>query len=154
MITTTLSYCTTKQYYSIYNIAIRVFHSLWKCISAFLLHTLYNRIQCILYHWGCSNFTRRYYRNHSYFIFLLLMICLSPEGYHRLLSIIRTQDTCCHAIPFTHTATFFFVTKTNRSIEFFLMLAKLMPCILEISIRSGFPLAQNKKVECCLPWMW
>lgn len=33
------------------------------------------------YHRGYSNFARRYYWNHCCFLFLPLLICLSPRGY-------------------------------------------------------------------------
>jgi hypothetical protein len=69
----------------IHGFAFQVYYPLWKSISRYYPLPLTTGLRH--YHWGFSDFARRYYQNHCCFLFLPLMICLSPRGYrrHRLL---------------------------------------------------------------------
>jgi hypothetical protein len=68
------------------------------------------------YHRGLSDFARRYCRNHCCFLFLPLMICLSPRGCRGRVHNSNTGGEC-NPRPLSHAAAFFVVPRANRSVE-------------------------------------
>lgn len=61
--------------------SLKVYYPLWILFSEYYPTPFTTGLRH--YHRGFSNFARRYYRNHCCFLFLLLLICLSPKGSRR-----------------------------------------------------------------------
>lgn len=76
--TTTCSHCTTKQCYSPFVSVFRGYHPLWLLFPKDQL-TYYITTLLRVYHQSSFLFSRPYYGNPCLFLFLSLMICLSPR---------------------------------------------------------------------------
>jgi len=99
-VSTTHSHCTPKQHYS-----FPVLRSGAITRSGHAFH----RVDCSApqrpraYHWDSSSFGRPYYRNPCLFLFLVLLICLSPDRIPAPASTIRTAPITgrlSHAVAF------------------------------------------------------